>query len=332
MAAPLPLGLDTARRPVVPRLRVHHGLGVERLHGVVGRILLRHALHCARVCGIERGPFRLGIGRVARRERIDERAVARGRLRRQFDRLGEGRQRRRVGLRHHRYVDVGAQDQRLAPEAERAAGVRLLRLAKRALRLGVIEPEREPQPLVEPRLRLRTARACLERQRAQVRVEDRRRVERRLRRHGLERRGLGGGQHECAHHQRRAGRRRCAIRAAVEQGVERAVAAGDRRGNEREGAGTGGGERAMDVLRDHLASFAAGLPRRRRATALRNAAMARRGTRRFLRSSIFGASPRGVKGASAGGRRSSAAVLAAARRSYNRAVVAGRDSAGGRMR
>jgi hypothetical protein len=64
----------------------------------------------------------------------------------QGDRLAERGERRRVRLRHHRHVDVGPEDQRLAPEAGGAVGIELLRRLEGALRLGMVEGERQPQP------------------------------------------------------------------------------------------------------------------------------------------------------------------------------------------
>jgi len=55
--------------------------------------------------------------------------------------LGQRGDGRRVGLRHHRHVDVRAEDQGLAPEAHRALRIQLLGGLKGALRLGMIEAE-----------------------------------------------------------------------------------------------------------------------------------------------------------------------------------------------
>ena len=59
------LGLRAAGLPVVPGLRVHHGLGVEREDRVVVRILRGHGLHRVGVGRVERGALGLRVRRVA---------------------------------------------------------------------------------------------------------------------------------------------------------------------------------------------------------------------------------------------------------------------------
>jgi hypothetical protein len=72
-----------------------------------------------------------------------------------------------LGL-HHRHVDVGAEHQRLAPEAHGTVGIELLRLAERALRLFVIEAVGQPQSLIEIGLCGRARRGDLVGERAEA--------------------------------------------------------------------------------------------------------------------------------------------------------------------
>jgi hypothetical protein len=99
-----------------------------------------------------------------------------------------------------------------------------------ALRLGVVEREREPQALVEVRLGARALRRDAERERAEVAV-DRHLASCRLHRLRLERQGLG--LRHCGEEQPRlprdAAERSARRRAAgIEQGVERRVGARSR--------------------------------------------------------------------------------------------------------
>ena len=150
------LGLGAARFPVVPGLRVHRRLGVQRLDRVVGREARRD-----RPSSRRRRRRRAARARPSGRpssacsQRLDQRALLGARLAFSATALAERGQRRRVRLRHHRRVDVGPEHQRLAPEAHRAGRVELLRRLERALRLGVVEAEGEAQALVEVGLGLR---------------------------------------------------------------------------------------------------------------------------------------------------------------------------------
>ncbi len=213
-------GLRACSLPVVPWLRIHQRLGVEGLDGVVGGKARRYRLHRVCIRFVERRAIRLGIGRVALAERLDQRAIARRRGLREFNRLRQRGESGRVRVGHHRHVDVRPEDQRLAPEAECAAWIELLRLAKGALRLGMIEPEGEYQALIEPRLRLRIGGSRPEGERAEVLVKNRRLAQRGLRRDRLERCGFGLRENERAKHRRRTSGWRRADRSAVEQRIE----------------------------------------------------------------------------------------------------------------
>ena len=165
------LGFRAPRLPVIPGLRVHHGLGVEREDGVVARILLGHRLHRVGEGRVERGALGLRVRRVALLESRDQRTILRRRAGRQLDCLGKRGKRRRHRLGHHRRVDVRPEHQRLAPPGHRELRVCLLRGLEGALRLCVVEREGPADALVEVGLCLRVARSHLEGQRAQVVVQ-----------------------------------------------------------------------------------------------------------------------------------------------------------------
>ncbi len=194
----------------------------------------------------------LGIRGVALRERLDERAVLFRGAPGQRRRLRERGQRRRIRLRHHRHVDVGAEHERLAPEAQGAGRIELLRRLEGALRLGMVEREGEPQSLVEVGLRLRHAGADPERLLAEA-LEERHVAAGRLHRGRLERRGLGLGEDERLEQRGLAAARGAAQAAgAVEQRVvgrgrgSGGHGTGRERGDAREGAGDEGVEEAAD--------------------------------------------------------------------------------------
>ena len=149
----LALGLGAARLPVVPGREIHQRLGVEDLDVVVLRKARRGRAHGGGVSGVERGPLGLRIGRVALRDRLDQRLLARARRPRVLLRLEHGRHRGLDRLGVHRRVDVGTEHQRLAERAHRAIRIELLRRAEGARRLGMIEAVGEPQPLIEVALR-----------------------------------------------------------------------------------------------------------------------------------------------------------------------------------
>ena len=165
------LGFRAPRLPVIPGLRVHHGLGVEREDRVVTRILLGHGLHRVGVGRVELGALGLRVRRVALLQSRDQRTIFRRRAGRQFDCLGKRGHRRRDRLGRHRRVDVRPEHQRLAPPGHRELRVCLLRGLEGALRLGVVEREGPAHALVEVGLRLRVARSHLEGQRAEVVVQ-----------------------------------------------------------------------------------------------------------------------------------------------------------------
>ena len=161
IAALCGLGVAAARLPVVPRAQVHQRFGVERRDVVVVRELRRDLAHGGGVGRVERHAVGLGVGRIAGREREDQRLLARARLAGERLRVAD----RRIGGRDrvllHRHVDVRAEHQCLAPEAHRAIRVEPLRLAERAARLVVIERVGEAEALIEIRLRLRVRRGDL---------------------------------------------------------------------------------------------------------------------------------------------------------------------------
>ena len=210
------LGLRAGGLPVVPRLGVHHRLGVQRQHRVVGREARGDLLHGVGVGGVERGAVGGRVGGVARRQRVDQRALLRRRPLPQRLRALQRVERGRVGLRHHRHVDVGPEDERLAPVAHGAAGVDRLRGAEGALRLGVVEAERQPQPLVEVGLRARAGGADADAEHAEPAVE-RHLAAGGLHRLRLERRRLGFRQQQRGEQRRPARPRRRAQAAGARQ-------------------------------------------------------------------------------------------------------------------
>src|SRR6185295_13327870 len=115
------------------------------------------------------------------------------------------------------------EDQRFAPEAQRALRVEFLRFPERALRFGVVEAEREAHALIEPRLCSAVRRSRLERERAEIFVKYRRFPHCGLCGNRLERRGLRFGEDQRAKNRGLTARLRTAQRASIEQGVERVV-------------------------------------------------------------------------------------------------------------
>ncbi len=172
--------------PVVPWAEIHDGLGVENRDFVVLREFRGDLAHGPGIRGIQRLAVRLWVLRVARRDRRNQRLLARACLGGERPRLlcrGKGG---RHGLVLHRQIDVGAEHERLAPEAHGARRIELLRLAKGALCLAVIERIRQAQSLVEIGLRRRVRGRDLVAHRAQSVPQGRIRIgERRGRCRGL---------------------------------------------------------------------------------------------------------------------------------------------------
>src|SRR4029079_9415267 len=119
---------------------------------VVGK-LLRDFRHFARVGRVEWWSGRLRIAAVARRERVNQRLLARARVACKRLRLLCGRISGRERVFLHRKIDIGPEHQGLAPEAHGAIRIELLRHAERTLRLAVIEGVGKTQALVEIGLR-----------------------------------------------------------------------------------------------------------------------------------------------------------------------------------
>ncbi len=138
--------------PVAPGPQVHHRLDVEHRDVEVVRELLMHAAHRLGVGGVVGGAV-VGAARVALREGVDERLLARRRLGGQRLRLLDHLEGVRlfVGL-HHR-VDVGPEHQRLAPVGDGERRIEPRRLAERPPRFGVVERIGEIQALIDEALR-----------------------------------------------------------------------------------------------------------------------------------------------------------------------------------
>ena len=121
------------RRPVVPRHRIHPGLGIHR-RGVIIRRMIGHVLpHCLGIGHVQRLTRRGRVAIVARRQRGNQRLlIGAGRVL-QRDRLVDGRKcRHAIGVRHHRLalagdIDVRPSRQRLAPETHGAVRIERLR-------------------------------------------------------------------------------------------------------------------------------------------------------------------------------------------------------------
>lgn len=148
-------GLLAFRGPVRPRGQVHQRLGMQRGDVVVIRETGGGLAHRIGIGLVQCGTVgRRGVG-IAQRQRIDQGAVGRGCARGQTGRAR--RQRRRLGGagRVHRQVDVGAQHQGLAPDADRAVGIAPRRFRERAPGGLVVEAVGQPQALVEILLRRR---------------------------------------------------------------------------------------------------------------------------------------------------------------------------------
>lgn len=143
------LGLGAAGRPVIPGRQVHQRFGEQHLQGVVGGKVARGLGHRVGIGQVEGGAVGARIGAVAARHGADHGLLLRLGARGQALRFGGGRHCGRHGLGEHRRVDVGAQHQRLAPEAHRALRVETLRRAEGARCLGMVEGEGEADALVE---------------------------------------------------------------------------------------------------------------------------------------------------------------------------------------
>ena len=150
----LRIGLASAGLPIIPGAEIHHRLGIEHCDLVVVRERGGDFAHRLGVGRVERCTLGFRVLRVARRQRGDQRLLARRRIGGERARLLRGGQGRRNRIVLHGKIDVGAEHQRLAPEAHGALRVDFLRLAEGTLRLAMIECIGKPQPLIEIGLRL----------------------------------------------------------------------------------------------------------------------------------------------------------------------------------
>ena len=148
-----PLARAAIRLPVVPGRGVHQRIGKQ--HADL-RILGKPRMRRGHGVGVRLGKSSLvgrGIARVAGRKSVDQRPFALARV--GGARLGVGHRHecRLHGAVFHRRIDVGAEHERLAPEAHGAARVQRLRLLERPLGFGVVEGIGQAQPLIEVALR-----------------------------------------------------------------------------------------------------------------------------------------------------------------------------------
>ena len=140
--------------PQVPRPEVHHGVGEERRGlQVVGKLPcdVPHRVGVGAVEGLALGR---GIGRVAFRQRLDQRALRRPRASGEALRLTRGAPGLRLTIGVRRVVVVRALRDGDTPEAHRTLRIQARRLSERLLRLVVVERVDQPQALIEPALRV----------------------------------------------------------------------------------------------------------------------------------------------------------------------------------
>jgi|RhiMethySRZTD1v2_1073278.scaffolds.fasta_scaffold00226_50 hypothetical protein len=147
----------TVLLPVVPRHRVHRGVGVQRLDiRIVGKLRC-HLLHRCGVGAIQCRAIASTFRRIAHRQGLDERTLTGagtrsggpGRLDRDI--------RRPAVVTRHRRVEIGTKRERLAPIRHRQRRIQARGFAKRADRLGVIERIQQPNALIEEPLGSRCA-------------------------------------------------------------------------------------------------------------------------------------------------------------------------------
>lgn len=167
------LGPGAADFPVVPRRQVHQRFGVQHLDIVVVREAARGVGHRVGIRLVERRAVLRRLGLVALGHGTDQRLFGCTGAAGELDRLRCRRRCRCDRFREHRRIDVGTEDQGLAPEAHRAIGIELLCGAEGARGLGMIETVGKPQPLVEVSLRLGVGGAHLHVQGAEIVVERR---------------------------------------------------------------------------------------------------------------------------------------------------------------
>ena len=179
------LGGAAVGLPVVPGRGVHDR--IRKQHGdflVIGKTRV-HRGHCIGIGAIERGA--LLAAHVALAEGRDQRLLDRARPAGARLGVGDRDERGALGGAVHRRVDVGAENEGLAPPAHRAVGIPPLRLLERAQRLGVVEGVGQPETLIEVALRDRVGGGDRMAVRAEV-VEQGRRL--------AGRRGRGGARHQ----------------------------------------------------------------------------------------------------------------------------------------
>ena len=153
----------TPRLPVIPRARIHRRFGGQHGDFIIARHPVRQLQHGIGIGRIHRAAIRLGVRRIARRQRRDQRAVQRRSAGRERLCLLQRFQCRCQGLRVHRRVDIRPLHQRLAPEAECTPGRERLRLAERGDRRRMVEVVGHFEALIEPRPRLGRQPARLQR-------------------------------------------------------------------------------------------------------------------------------------------------------------------------
>jgi len=148
-----PVGL-----PILPRIQIHHGLGVEcRGVRIVGIVAGQH-LHRGRVIARQLLAIGLIVFGVARRQRLHVPAFVRWRVRRQRSSLGDGVPGVFFADRFRLVVDMTAPGKRDAPPRHRRRRIGIGGTLKHALRFVVIKHVNQRQSAIEKLLRRRRLR------------------------------------------------------------------------------------------------------------------------------------------------------------------------------
>ena len=141
------------RRPIVPRLHIHHRFGIQGAGiGILG-VVCPHFFHRVGIGGIEHLAFRIRVDGIANGERLDIRL---------FLRAHAGSQRvcplnrfigSLLGLAIHGQIDIGPERQCDSPVGHGRLRIEPRRLFERIDRFLMIERKDQSQPLVEILLR-----------------------------------------------------------------------------------------------------------------------------------------------------------------------------------
>ena len=159
--------------PVVPGRQVHQRFRVEDGNVEILRKALGDLLHGLRIGLVEGGAVRGWVGGVACRQCLDQRLLPFARAGRKGLSLRKRRQRRLHGRGVHRRIDVGAEHERLGPEAHGAVRIEALGCPEAPPGFGMIEAVGERQAFVEVALRIGALGRDREGERAKIAPERR---------------------------------------------------------------------------------------------------------------------------------------------------------------